>query len=233
MTMESIHISHDHNVLGMRRARSARMLEHVLLLAGVISSVLYVATDLLTATSYPGYSIADQAVSELSAIGAPTRFAWLAMGPFYTILLVAFGIGVRRADAANKRLRITGGLVIAFAGVGLLWPLFPMHSRGTVFSWTDVGHIVLASATVLFILLFTAVGGTALGRAFRVFSVLMIVAFVVAGGVSFAWADRIAAGRPTPWLGAVERVNVYGYLLWIFVLAVALLRRRVSADETP
>ena len=31
---------------------------------------------------------------------------------------------------------------------------------------------------------------------------------------------------PTPWVGMVERVSVFSYLLWVAVLAIALLPRR-------
>ena len=37
-------------------------------------------------------------------------------------------------------------------------------------------------------------------------------------------APRLAAQLPTPWLGITERLNLVAYLLWIAVLAVALLR---------
>ena len=36
---------------------------------------------------------------------------------------------------------------------------------------------------------------------------------------------RLAAGEPTARLGLVERILIYSSLLWVAVLAVALLRR--------
>jgi hypothetical protein len=35
---------------------------------------------------------------------------------------------------------------------------------------------------------------------------------------------RIAADLPTPWVGVWERINVGAFLLWVVVLATALLR---------
>ena len=35
---------------------------------------------------------------------------------------------------------------------------------------------------------------------------------------------RIAANEPTPWHGVYERINVGGYLLWMAVLAIVLIR---------
>jgi hypothetical protein len=37
---------------------------------------------------------------------------------------------------------------------------------------------------------------------------------------------RIAANLPTPWVGLWERINIGVFLLWVVVLAIALLRRR-------
>jgi hypothetical protein len=44
-----------------------------LLVSGVLASLLYLGTDVLAALLYEGYSYTDQTVSELSAIGSPTR----------------------------------------------------------------------------------------------------------------------------------------------------------------
>jgi hypothetical protein len=194
-------------------------------MAGLLSSLLYVATDLIAAMLYPGYSLLDRAVSELSATGAPTKHLWSATGPVYQMLLVAFGIGVYRAAVTNRALRVTGALVIALGVTGTLWAFFPMHERGTVFNWQDVGHIVLTIVTVACFVTFIAFGAFALGRRFRVYSFVTLAALVVGFVVTFARADRIAAGLPTPWLGLTERINVYGYLLWVAVLAVALIRQ--------
>ena len=195
----------------------------VLLWAGLIASALYIATDLLCAAMYPGYSLLDHAISELSATGAPTKRLWSAMGPVYEVLMIAFGVGVLRAGANNRVLRVTGWLLLVFAATGFLWAFFPMHQRGTQFNWQDIGHIVLTIVTVGLILTYIGFGAFALGRRFRLYSFATILALVAAFAVTFARADRIAAGLPTPWLGLTERVNVYGYLLWVAVLAVALV----------
>ena len=45
------------------------------------------------------------------------------------------------------------------------------------------------------------------------------------GAWSFIGAPDIEANMPTPWLGLRERINVYGFMVWMLALAVALLRR--------
>lgn len=82
----------------------------LLLSCGIISSVLYIATDIFAATLWRGYSYIDQSVSELSAIGAPTRSLSIVMLFLYNPLLIAFGTGVWKAAGPKRGLRVTGML---------------------------------------------------------------------------------------------------------------------------
>ena len=95
--MTSIGIRHESVQPVTRPARTSSALQRVLLIAGILSSLLYITFDFVAAARYPGYSLRDQAISELSAFGAPTAGFWSAMGPFYGILILAFTIGVLRA----------------------------------------------------------------------------------------------------------------------------------------
>jgi hypothetical protein len=63
----------------------------VLLACGVLASLFYAAMLVVVPMRWEGYSSASQTVSELSAIGAPTRSLWVALAVVYTLLLVAFG----------------------------------------------------------------------------------------------------------------------------------------------
>jgi len=49
------------------------MIRKALLVCGVFASVVYVAGNTLGALRWPGYSWISQTISELSAIGAPSR----------------------------------------------------------------------------------------------------------------------------------------------------------------
>ena len=69
------------------------MLRKILLGCGIISSVLYVLTDVLGSLRYPGYRYADQTFSELTAQGAPTRPLMVALSIPYTLLVTAFAGG--------------------------------------------------------------------------------------------------------------------------------------------
>jgi hypothetical membrane protein len=199
-------------------------LQAPLLLAGILSSITYVAFDLIAAARYPGYSLPDQAISELSAVGAPTAPLWAFFGPIYAVLLVAFAVGVLRAGRGNGALRRTGWILLAFVAWGMLWPFFPMHPRGTQTGTADLGHLVLGAGSSLIIIGFIVSGAFALGRQFRAWSLATALLYFVTSIATFGYVSRVAAGAPTPGLGLVERVMIYSYLLWIAVLAASLLR---------
>src|SRR5213082_2883864 len=78
------------------------MARRSLLVCGIMSSLLYVAMNVFEAMQWEGYSSASQTVSELSAIGAPTRPLWVLLGIAYTLLVTGFGWGVwdRLVEAA-------------------------------------------------------------------------------------------------------------------------------------
>src|SRR5689334_24904528 len=105
------------------------MIRKTLLVCGILSSLLYVAMNIFVAMQYEGYSSASQTVSELSAIGAPTRPLWVVLGIPYTLLVTAFGLGVWKSASRTRALRIAGGLIVAYGGLGVAWPFAPMHLR--------------------------------------------------------------------------------------------------------
>jgi hypothetical protein len=195
-----------------------------LLVCGVVSSVLYIATDILAASLWKGYSYTAQQVSELSAIGAPTRPLWIAMSIVYALLVIAFGVGVWLSAGSKRSLRVTAILLVLFGAIGQLWLWFaPMHLRGTVALATDAPHIAFAGAQVLVMVLFMAFGSGARALGFRIYSIATIVVMLGAGIAPSTQVQAIAAGQPTPWMGAIERVSVYLPVLWVGALAIVLL----------
>ena len=200
----------------------------VLLICGILSSLLYIAMTVLVAMQWEGYSSASQTISELSAIGAPTRSLWVLPAAVYTVLVTAFGWGVWKSAGRIRPLRIVGALIVAYGALGLVWPLAPMHLRDVLAAggstWSDTRHIVLASVTVLLMLLAIGFGAAAAGKQFSLYSIASLAILVAFGALTFSDAPRIAANLPTPWAGVWERINVAVFLLWIVVLAVTLLR---------
>ena len=55
----------------------------------------------------------------------------------------------------------------------------------------------------------------------------ILVSFGALVGVE---APKVANNLPTPWIGIWERINIGVFMVWVIVLAVALLRARRSSE---
>jgi len=201
-------------------------LRKALLACGVVSSLLYVAIDVLAAARYGAYhSFSSQAVSELMARGAPTKALVDPLFMLYDVLALAFGAGVWMSAPGNRPLRITAGCLIAYGVLGLPGPwLFPMNLRGSGDVAGDVPHIVLTGVLVLLLIGALVSAAFALGRPFRLYSFATLAASLPIGVLTSLQARGVATGGPTPSLGLLERAEIGAFLLWIAVLALALLR---------
>lgn len=198
-------------------------LRTTLLLSGILASALYVGTDLLAGTLYPGYSFTDQAVSELFAIGAPTSHLVVPLFTLSSLLLLPFAWGVWSASGRNRALRVMALMILGNAVNSLmLWNFFPMHMRGVTPTFTDAMHVILAINP--FVLLSIGLGAAAFRHWFRLYSIGTVLILLVPAVFAFLYIHEVGANLPTPWLGLAERIAQYANQLWQVVLAIVLLR---------
>jgi len=217
-----------------RRNMSEEAWRKALLVCGIASSLLYAA--MIWGIRYEGYNPISQVPSELTAIGAPTRALWARLGWIYTVLVTAFGVGVWTSAGGNRAVRIVGGLILALASLGLLWPFAPMHPREVLAAGggtpSDTLHQALAAVTVFLMFLAIGFGATAFGTRFRLYSIVTIVVLLLFGGLTFLEAPRLQMNLPTPWIGLWERINISVFLMWVVVLAAVLWRPLRAQGET-
>ena len=215
------------------------MVRKFLLGCGVVSSVLYVASDVLGSLRYEGYGYADQEFSELTAQGSPVRPLMIALNVIpYTLLAGGFAAGVwtsaerERADRERAG-RVTGAMLLGYAVFGVAGGLFfPMKPREDLAAGLgtrrNAMHIPATAVMSLFVLLAMGFGATLMGRRFRYYSYGTIAILVVFGVLASLQGGRMAANRPTPWMGIEERTNIYATMLWMAALAIGLLRAEQS-----
>jgi hypothetical protein len=178
------------------------IVRRILLLCGVLSPLLYAVADTLAGLRWEGYNFRDQTISELGAIGAPSRplFAALLI-PAY-LLLVAFGAGLWQSAEGRRGVRVAAGLVIGFGALALTVGQFAaMRVRGAEQGRAGMWHLVEGGVAMVTL---------AVMPAFGVWSVLE--------------APRINAGLATPWVGVRAHVFWYTCQLWFLVLAVTLFQ---------
>lgn len=200
----------------------------ILLACGILSTLWYLVINIIVPPYYEGYSSVTQTVSELSAIGAPTRVLWFLLCVIYPLLYVAFGWGVFFSSAGNRSLRFMAIAILIYGGLNFYWP--PMHTRevlaaggGTL---SDSLHIAWAMMTLVFNMIMMGFGLVALGKGFRYYTIATIVVFIIFGILIGIETPGIQTNSPTPGIGIWERINIAAFMLWIAVLAFVLLRRK-------
>jgi hypothetical protein len=220
------------NISGPAKARSFTA-RRGLLACGILSSLIYVVTDLLASTRWETYSYASQTVSELIAVDAPTRHLVLPLMVVYSLLIYAFGWGIWRSAGKRRALRVAAILIVAKEIFGLVGAIFfPIHLRGVESTISDIMHGVVTFVGVL-LCMFPAMGfgAAAFGKKFRLYSIGTMLAFLIFGILAGSNQPSYVANLPTPWMGVWERINIYGYMLWIAVFAVAIIRTPLKSSQ--
>ena len=210
-----------------------KKIQKALFWCGIISSLLYIFTDILAVMHWKGYSYTSQTFSELIASGAPTRPLVVPLSMIYGLLILSFGIGVWRSAGQKRVLRVAAALIVAKEIIGVLVTLFaPIHMRGVAGNLSDTMHAVFTAVGVL-LCMFPAMGfaAAAFGKRFRVYSSVTMAVFLVCGVLAGMNGPKIAANLPTPGTGVLERINIYGYMLWIVVFAIILLQKENAVNN--
>ena len=186
------------------------------------------AITFLVPLRWPAYDGWSQTISELSAVGAPTRPLWVALATLYTLLSLWFAWGLLRVAPEQGPLRRIGWLLLLYGAFGLLWPFAPMHLRESIAAGgatiSDTVHITLGILTVLLMIVAIALGTRLWTPAFRRYSGATLLVVVLAGALTGVEAPGISLNAPTPSIGLWERVSLGAFLLWSSLLGLRALR---------
>lgn len=187
------------------------MTRKLFLVCGILASVVYIARDLAALLSYPGYDFASQIISELSALGVPSRGVAGAMEYAYAALMLAFSVGVWSSAGERRGLLATAALLGAATMYGAVLP-----------AWT---------AAWLFLTL-AAMGFAAaeLGRAFFWYTLGLAALSLIFGALTGLQGPNLAGNFPTPVIGITERVSIGALVLWVVMLALSLWAEPVKRE---
>lgn len=197
----------------------------ILLACGIAAPLVYLAADVIAGLRWEGYSFRDQTISELNALGAPTRTLTIVLGLAGYSLLAAFGVGVRRCAPLHRRLGLVGGALVTLGLLSLFAvPFASMHVREAEESLSDTLHLVGGGIALVLLLVVIGFGASVLGTGFRVYSVATVLVLLAFGAWSGLDGPELADDLATPWVGVKERISVYAYQGWLVAFSVALLR---------
>lgn len=198
-----------------------------LLYSGILSSLWYTFMNLFVPLHYPGYSSISLTVSELSAIGAPTRILWVLLGTLYPLFYASFGWGILYVYGNNKKLKMLAQVIIGYSILNLYWP--PMHMREAIAagakSLSDTLHITWTIVTLLLFICTMGLGAAALGKKFRIYTVISIALMMTFGILTSVDAPNLEANLPTPMMGLWERISQYIFFLWVIILSMQLIKK--------
>jgi len=195
-----------------------------LLGCGLAAPLLFLATDLLAIARAPGYRPMRQSISELTAVGAPTRPLVTALRVTGDALMAAFATGVTATAGGSRALAATGGLVAANAALdALATAAFPRDYASPTWSPENTANTVVTAVGVGCFVAAMGTGAVAVRGPFRAFSAGIPLSYGLLTALSLLVRSR---DEPPSSTGAQERTMAYTYQLWVAVLASLLLRRR-------
>lgn len=183
----------------------------------VVAAAVYCAATTAGSVLDRSYSQLARPVSDLTAIGAPTRAALMAPYVLYNILCFAFAVGVYRGSDHSRLFKVGFALLTLNAIAGLMMVTWFPEDIGGVVTAAGMGHVgwaVISSAAVVAL-------AFVFGFAFRrmrewrrlsVFSIAVGIGFAVLGPIAaFAIASKSPLG------GLAERGPIGLFILWLLV----------------
>ena len=192
-------------------------------ICGIISLLSYTAMVVFSPLAYPGYDWLSMAVSDLSAVGAPSsalaeRLNAL-FGPCAVVSVMAVCVGV--AGCRSKLLKAGIGCFAAMEWVTVVgYKMFPLVQGETVSSFQNAMHIAVTALVVLLSVVSLAL--VAIGARKEPFPVL--------GGWAVACLAVMLIGAlgtgimPKALFGLFERFSTFSAVVFNAVLGVFLLK---------
>ena len=186
-----------------------RALTQKLGLLGVLSFLSYTAAVIFAPLAYPGYSWTVQAVSDLSAVHAPSRALWDQLSAFYNVCeVVCVTVVCIGIQGQKTRLLRTGSICLPLwngsppSAIGC----FRSPESGYAGAFQDVMHMVVTAAVVLLsiVSLSMIIAAGAKDRRCRSYGICAGIAL----GMMLVGALGIKL-VPAAYFGVVERFSVF------------------------
>ena len=196
---------------------------------GIISLLSYAAMVFISPLAYPGYNALSMAVSDLSAVGAPS--AALAerlnalFGPAAVVSAMAVCVG---ASGCRSKLLKTG--IFLFAAMEWIstagYRMFPLVLGEEMTSFQNIMHILVTVLVVAFSVL-SLVLIAAGGRKDGLFSLSLLAGLCL----FFMMAGALGTGlMPKAYFGLFERFSAFSAVVFNAVLGMYLRMGRFPGE---
>lgn len=195
-------------------------------LLGVLSLLSYTAAVVFSPLAYPGYDSLSQAVSDLSAVNAPSKALWEQLSALYGVcgMVSIMSVCVFIQGKLDKVIRIGIYLFAAMNWVSDIgYSLFPLSDSGKdMNTFNDIMHVYVVTALVVLLSVISlgviAVGGFR-NKKYRSLAIwasaALLLMFLGAVGTNVV---------PEEYFGIPERFSVFAATGFNAVLGVYLFR---------
>ena len=200
-------------------------------LLGIVSFLSYTAAVVLSPLAYPGYNWMAQAVSDLSAVNAPSLALWNQLSAFYNtcevvcVTLVCIGLQGQK----TKLLRTGVSLFAIMEWVSAIgYRMFPLSESGYAGAFQDVMHMVVTAAVVVLSIasLSIIIAAGAKDRSCRSYGICAAVAL----GMMLVGALGMKI-VPAAYFGVVERFSVFAATGFNAALGIHLFAGKEKTNE--
>ena len=196
-------------------------------LLGIISLLSYTVAVVFAPLAYPGYDWMSQAVSDLSAVDAPSRTLWNQLSSLYGVcgMISIMMVCVAVQGKTNRILR-TG--IYLFAGMNWIsqvgYTMFPLTTSGTPDSFQDKMHVYVVTAGVVIFSIVSLITISVGGWREKQYRSLAIWAMAALG---FMMLGAIGTNVvPKEYFGIPERFSVFAATGFNAVLGWYLFKSR-------
>ena len=211
----------------MSKEENKRKLINWLGLIGIIQLISYTAAVVFSPTAFPGYDWKSMAVSDLSAVDAPSRMLWDQLSAFYNVGSVVcatcVSIYVSEKKISTKLFRLGVYLFTIMNWISNVgYKMFPLSDSGKdIAGFQEIMHMVITAAVVLLsilsLVLLIIVGCKK--KEVRGIGIWAIIALVL------MFAGAIGSGVvPKEYFGIFERFSTLSAVGFNTVLGVYLFK---------
>ena len=200
---------------------------------GIFGPIVFLLNDIIGTIITPEYSPIINAVSELTQAGAENAIILSSLFLIAAFGLVIFAIGlVTHYPFGTSKLIFLGGIFIIFLGIlsALTGTIFPMDPFGEVATFAGEMHKNLTMVNIVLIVLAIPMIGIVIykdnqWKLFIVYSFITVLIMVSCGILT-----GVLMAKNIKLLGLFERITIYAYQSWIFILAVSLIKQPFKSD---
>ena len=193
----------------------------LLSLSGILAAVFYFLHVYYGIQNYPGYDSLSQAVSDLTAIDAPSYVVASRFSALYSMLAVigCTFLCLIITNHANKTFRLGIYLYTIMNWVSSVgYTLFPLSGKGFQGTFQDIMHLYVVTIAVVLLsivsLVLIFIGGRR-NKETKVIAILALAALLL------MFVGSIGTGlAPKEYFGVLERFSVFSVVIYTALLGL-------------